>query len=164
MSILFAPPIIAFINTDLTTEVQSVFQRQFYLTAIMDGYTFDGYVATIPDFPAFVHQNMQRILVLRDLSDFTNRDLADIVLFAKTGLVSVLFNKYGPPNITLPIDRCYLTDLINLEKYHELNKHFFHHHRVSNSQFYYDQFGNIRNNDFNPHHLDLPLIPVPKDA
>ena len=78
-----------------------------------------------------------------------------VLLFAKNGLVAVEQNKFGPHNITLPIDRVYLTALINLQKMLPV---------LSASQAYYDQFGNIKNHDFDPHHLDLPLTPVPEDA
>lgn len=114
MPIITSPPAIIFINNDLTEQVQSVFVRQLYITQVMDGYTFDGYVAADGYYPLSVHHDGYRILVMRDLSDQTNRKYADITLFAKDGLVSVESNNYGPPGITLRIDTVYLTALINL--------------------------------------------------
>jgi len=122
MPIVPAPPMIIFINTDLVQQVQGVFQVQFYLTQILDGPTFDGYVATIPNYVNQVHMNGQRIMVMRSLFDTTNRQLADIVLFAKAGLVSVLINKFGPPGITLPIARVTLLALITLNNPPPLSK------------------------------------------
>ena len=70
----------------------------------------DGY------YPLMVHQDGYRVLVVLDLSDQINRQYADIVLFAKQGLVSVLENHYGPPALTLQIDKVYLTQLIYQNK------------------------------------------------
>ena len=64
---------------------------------------FDGYVASDAYFISDIYITNQRILVLRDLQDHTNRELADIVVFFKEALASVLCNKYGPPNRTYPI-------------------------------------------------------------
>lgn len=116
MAITFNPPAIIFINTDLVDQVLGVFVRQLFITQVLDAATFDANVAANPNYPLQTHQDGYRILVLRDLSDMTNRQFADIVLFAKAGLVSVLVNHYGPPGVTLPIDRVYLTALIFLNQ------------------------------------------------
>lgn len=116
MPITMAPPAIIFINTDLTESIIETFTRQLFLTQVMDGATFDAYVAADGYYPLLVHQSGWRIMVLRPLYDFTNRELADMVLFAKAGLVSVEINKFGPPGITLPIEKVYLTALIELGK------------------------------------------------
>lgn len=69
-------------------------------------------MAADPNYSTIVHLNDQRVMVLRDGYDMVNRDKADIVLFFKHGLVSVEFNRGGPHNITLPLDRVYLMTLI----------------------------------------------------
>lgn len=149
MSISFNPPFIIFINTDLTSNIQNVFTRQLYLTQIMDAATFDGYVANDGYYVNNIHIDGYRIMVMRDLQDFNNRDKADIVLFAKSGLVSVLTNKIGPPNITLPIDRVYLTALINLQMVPPLP--------VDQRPDLDDEFeGQTDSDDFDPNHLDPP--------
>jgi hypothetical protein len=116
MPITMSPPAIIFINTDLTTSIIDTFTRQLFLTQVMDAATFDALVAADGYYPQQIHQSGSRIMVLRPLYDMTNRSLADIVLFAKSGLVSVLYNRLGPPSITLPIDKVYLTALINLNR------------------------------------------------
>jgi hypothetical protein len=116
MPITMAPPAIIFINTDLTESIIETFTRQLFLTFVMDAATFDAIVAADGYYPQYALENGWRIMVLRPLYDMTNRNLADIVLFAKAGLVSVEWNRVGPPGITLPIDKVYLTALINLNK------------------------------------------------
>lgn len=82
----------------------------------MDGPTFDANLAADGYYAAEIIASGQRILVMRNLvADLTNREYATIVLYAgKNGMISVLSNKYGPPNITLPTARVYLTQLIVL--------------------------------------------------
>ena len=38
--------------------------------------------------------------------------MADIVLYLKNGLASILKNNYGPPGLTLPFDRLNIYDLL----------------------------------------------------
>lgn len=157
MSIFSAPPAIIFINTDLVQEVQDVFTRQLFLTQIITGAQFDGYVATDGYYIADIYINMERIMVMRDLSDQTNRSLADIVLFAKTGLVSVISNRVGPPGVTLPIDKVYLTALINLQAVPP--------NPVDDRPDLDDGFvGEVDNDNFNPHDMDPPTNIEPNDS
>lgn len=180
MGITFSPPAVIFINTDLTAQVLSVFVSQLYITQVMDAATFDATVASDPYFlkrtyrchddgdpchrhhchDGYVPQDGYRILVLRDLHDLTNRNLANIVLFAKAGLVSVLHNNFGPPGATLPIARVYLTALINLQKYQHW---WFEWHRAAHG---YEQSWKgepTNNDDFNPWHLDPHHNVEPRD-
>lgn len=78
----------------------------------MDASVFDGYVAADGYYVRDIHASNQRILVLTDLFDHTNRDLADIVLYVKNGLVNIMFNKIGPPSGTFPIPSIYILKLI----------------------------------------------------
>lgn len=151
MSRRFLPSAIIFINTDLVDQVLATFVTQLFITQVMDAATFDSIIATDPNYPAEVHQDGYRILVLRDLWDLTNREIANMVLFAKAGLVSVETNKYGPPNITLPIDRVYLTALVNLQKYHDW--WCLHPHGYEQAW----DWEPTNNSDFNPRHLDCPI-------
>jgi hypothetical protein len=66
------------------------------------------------------------------LQDYTNRDLADIVLFARNGLISVEQCKYGPPGATLTIDRAYLTALLEYNRFPPLYQRFRDHKYRSN--------------------------------
>jgi hypothetical protein len=155
MAIITSPPAIIFINNDLSSQVLSVFVRQLFITEVLTAAQFDGYVAMDGYWPAEQIADGYRILVLRDLWDQTNRNDADIVLFAKSGLVSVLCNKIGPPDITLPINQVYLTALIELKKCYTRCCFCHHCYRCN----YYDLFvGLKRTRDYNPYHLDPPCI------
>ena len=126
--------------------------RQLFITTVLDSNTFDGYVLSDAYYIQNTYYDGYRILVLRNLSDQTNRNLADIVLFAKDGLVSVECNKVGPPNITLQIDQVYLTALINLQRPRPP-------YRYCHKENIYDQFVDFHfTDDYNPNHLDPPWI------
>lgn len=125
----------------------------------MNAADFDGYVAQNPTWPIDVHLDGYRILVLRDLWDLTNRSLADIVLFAKGGLVSVECNNYGPPGATLPIARAYLTDLINLEKFQRHWHDHFAAHKYERSW----KHEPTNNGDFDPDRMDRHHNIEPRD-
>jgi hypothetical protein len=116
VSISVAPPAVIFINFDISAQVLGVIQSQLFINQTMDGPTFDANLASDGYYAAEIISSGQRILVMRNLvADTTNRDYATIVLYAgKNGMISVLSNKYGPPNITLPTARVYLTALIVL--------------------------------------------------
>lgn len=104
---------IIFVNNDLTSNVQSALVRQLYINEVMTGAEFDARVLVDPNYTNDVHNNGIRVLVIRDFSDGYNRSLADIALFVKAGLASVESNKLGPPSLTLPVDRLYLSEIIS---------------------------------------------------
>jgi len=116
MPITMAPPALILINNDLTQSIIDTFTRQLFLTFVMDLATFNAIVAADGYYPQYILQSGFRVMVMGPLTDKTNRNLFDIVLFAKAGLVAVEHNKVGPPSINLPIDKVYLTALINLNK------------------------------------------------
>ena len=149
MSIITSPPAIIYLNKDVVAQIQSVFIRQLYINQTLDAATFDSYVAADGYYISNVLADGYRILVLRDLSDFTNRNLANIVLSASNGLVAVEWERNGPHSITMGIDRCYLTALMKLNVFpcgpFERRKDFD------------DEFvGQFDNDNFNPHVMDPP--------
>lgn len=154
MSVITSPPILMLINADLTASVIDTFTRQMFLTQVLDKATFDGYIASNPQWVIDVDGYNHRILVLGDLSDHSNRSLFDMVLFAKAGLVSVECNLLGPPQITLPIDKVYITQLIYLNRPKTLC------HVCRCCYNFYSDFPKYRtsNCDFNPHRLDCSNV------
>lgn len=138
---------ILFINPQLTDQVISVFVSQLFITTVYNAATYDSIVANNPNYPEQVHQDGYRILVLRDISDFNNRFTCDLFLYAKNGLVSVLWHRTKKPSITLPIASCYLSAFVSLlrppKDCHNSHK--------------YEQLWNwepTNNSDFNPNHMD----------
>jgi hypothetical protein len=117
------PPAIIFTNTDVVQQIQDVLTRQLYLTEIITAAEFDARVVADPNYPLNIHLNHLRVLVLRDLSDCTNRHLADIVLFLKAGLAYILHNKVGPTRFTTSIDKMYLQGLIAGDRIHFEHRH-----------------------------------------
>lgn len=107
------PAAIVFINDDLSSFVQSTLVKQLYAAEAITGEEFDARVAADPTYATAVRQAGLRVLVIRDLSDTTNRELADVVIFVKAGLASVLETKFGPPGLTLPISTLYIYRLVN---------------------------------------------------
>src|SRR5260221_2884912 len=107
----FNPPALILINKDLVQQIQNVFKKQLNLTEIITGTEFNARLVADPNYPTIIHLNNLRVMVMDDLYNYPvpERSPFDIVLFASHGLVAVEYNKYGNPNITLPIDRVYLT-------------------------------------------------------
>ena len=100
------PPAIIFINTDINDGVKSTLQTQLYLNEIMSDAEFDARVVADPSYPLVVHANNLRIMVVRqNFRDYTNRTLADVVMFYNQGQITVEKNNFGPPKLSLPIQR-----------------------------------------------------------
>lgn len=132
VSNLLNPPAVIFINSNLSSGVLAQLVQQLYITEVQtaeefdthidgyqdgymdeddylgDGYISDGYYVERS------HGLDERILVLRDLLDYTNREEADIVLCYKRGLVYVEQNKVGPTGVAITLDKVYLTKLFAL--------------------------------------------------
>ena len=108
-----APSAIIFINNDLSDQVKSVIQRQLFINDTMDGYEFDARLIVDPNYVQEIHSYGLRVLVIRPFNDYTNRDKADLVIFCKNGLASVLKTGVGPPAIIYPINSCYLSQIFN---------------------------------------------------
>lgn len=107
------PSAIIFINADLSDITKNNLKIQLDITEIISDVEFDARVVADPNYPIFIHLNNQRVLVIRQsLQDYTNRQLADILLFFKQGMVTVLQNNFGPPTLSLPIDRLNIFNLL----------------------------------------------------
>lgn len=128
------PPAIIFVNSDeLTRRPDGYFldgylvdgdgyinditikllQSQLYIDDTITFREFNTRVETTPTYPQIVHLQGYRILVISpDLRDTTNRVHADMVLFYSHGLISVEKNNYGPPGLTLPLDRINIYTLL----------------------------------------------------
>lgn len=122
------PAAIIFVNDTTNTSFLNVLQTNVVTDQTIDGTLanqleatetisfaeFNARVAADPNYPTIVHLNGLRIVViLSDFSDYTNRNLADIVIFIKQGLASVEKNNFGPPGLSLDVQRLNIWNLIN---------------------------------------------------
>lgn len=101
------PPAVVFVNNDLVDQVRDWIVKQLHISEYMDGYTFDQRITANPDYVTEIKQLDQRLLVIRNLREHTNRNLADVVLFVKAGMASVEENKFGPPGQTVRVINLY---------------------------------------------------------
>lgn len=107
------PASIIFINPDMDGYVRSTLTSQLHINEIMTDVEFDARVVADPNYPSNVELQGLRILVIRQsFHDITNRKYADIVLFYSHGMVTVEYKGYGPPSLTLPIERLNLYTLL----------------------------------------------------
>jgi len=125
------PPAIFFINADATdgyiwdgysdgyipaplnVRTRNTLISQLHINDYMTGAEFDARVAFDPNYATVVHLQRLRIMVAREnFRDYTNRHLADIALFYSRGMIKVEKNNFGPPGLTLPIDRVNIYTLL----------------------------------------------------
>ena len=90
---------VIFINTDLVDQVRDTIAKQLYITNIMTGAEYDALIASDADYPTYASNNNIRLMVIRPLNDYTNRETAHVVLFFSHGVIAVEKNKFGPPNL-----------------------------------------------------------------
>ncbi len=92
------PPAIIIVNNDLTEQVKGVLIRQLRIDQVMDGYTFDQTLEADPNWANDIRKiHNQRIMVVRDLRELKNREVADVVAFVSRGMISTEKNNFGPP-------------------------------------------------------------------
>jgi hypothetical protein len=102
------PSAVIIVNKDLTNNIIYNLSKQLYITDVIDGYTFDGYVEQSDGYyNSEIKAANKRVMVIRDLREHQNRDQADLVMFVSHGMVSVEQNKFGPPRKTFRIAELY---------------------------------------------------------
>lgn len=93
------------VNADLSDSVKSTIITQLFIDEDMNGEEFDALLEADPTYPSQIHLQQKRILIVRPLTDDFDRSAVDFVLFIKAGLACVEKTKYGPPGVTLQLDR-----------------------------------------------------------
>jgi hypothetical protein len=124
------PPAIIFINSDavdgyiwdgytdgyipapLNVRTRDTLISQLHINEYMTDTEFDNRILVDPNYPTIVHLQGLRILVARNFYNYTNRNLADVALFYSHGMVKVEKNNFGPPGLTLPIDKLNIYTLL----------------------------------------------------
>lgn len=104
---------IIFVNSDISTQVLEVLQRQLFIDEMITGTEFDDRLTSDPSYSEVIHQNDLKILVVRSFRELTNRDKADLVIFIKNGLAAVESTKFGPPAQTFAVDKLYWDQIVN---------------------------------------------------
>jgi hypothetical protein len=107
------PAAIFFVNADINDGIRNTLMSQLFIDEALSDTDFDARVQADPAYPDEIHLNGIRIMVIRqNFHDFTNRNLADVVMFVKQGLASIEKNNFGPPGLTFPIDRINMYELL----------------------------------------------------
>jgi hypothetical protein len=101
------PGALVMVNNDLTPVIQNRLEIQLHIDESITGQTFDLRYAADPNYPHNVRALRRRIMVIRDFRDHTNREQMDIVLFVKSGMISVTKNCFGPPGQTYLLKNIY---------------------------------------------------------
>jgi len=107
------PGAVIFVNNDLTDQVKGVLITQLYIDETITDIEFDSRVTNDPNYSDVVRNGHRRLLVIRaTYHDYTNRTLADIAIFIKSGLAYVEKNNFGPPSLTLPVVTLHMETLL----------------------------------------------------
>ena len=106
-----------FIGAEPTTDELTKIQGQLYIDDTMTKQEFDARVAVDPNYPAIIHSQYLRILVILDnFHDLINRNLADVVMFVKQGIASIEKNNFGKPGLSLDLQRLNIYELLRYNK------------------------------------------------
>lgn len=107
------PGALIFINNDLNDISLTTLTNQLHLTEIITKTELDNRILSTPNYTTIIKAFKYRVLVtLESMQDITNRDQADIVIFLKQGIASILKNNYGPPGLSYNIQRFNIYDLL----------------------------------------------------
>ena len=110
---MLIPPAIIFANNDITNNQSIYLAKQLLINETISKIEFDNRVIADPNYPQIVHnQNIRLLVLLPTLQDTSNRELADVVVFIKQGLVTIEKNKYGPHDFSFQQDRLNIWQLL----------------------------------------------------
>lgn len=107
------PSAIIFINSDLIDVTLSYLRRQLFIDEVMTDEEFDERISSDPNYPNNIHgQNLRILVVISNLINYNNRDLADVIMFFNQGQINIEKNKFGPPGLSFPILRLNIWELL----------------------------------------------------
>lgn len=99
------PAAVVFVNNDLTDSVRDAIVKQLHITFFLSGAEFDAQIASNPDYANEQKRQNNRVMVIRSFEELQNREYADVVMFVKQAEITIETNKFGPPSLTMPIDK-----------------------------------------------------------
>lgn len=103
------PGAIIFCNANISESSLSLIKLQLFVNQTI---SLDQFILDSSNYISLSKLN-QRILVLID--DFENtelRETADVLIYIKMGLVTILKNNFGPCGISLDINKVYIHKLL----------------------------------------------------
>jgi hypothetical protein len=107
------PGAVIFTNNDLNEASYTKLTAQLHLTEIITKSEFDSRISNDPSYPTIVKGLKFRILVtLPTMQDLSNRESADVVMFIKNGIASILKNNFGPPGFQYSIERMNVYEIL----------------------------------------------------
>lgn len=110
---MLLPSAIIFINNNITNNQQLYLQNQLQITETIYFQEFNARINKDPNYPQIIHsQNLRVLVILQNMQDTTNRELADVVFFVKQGLIAILKNKFGPLTTSFSQNRINLWQLL----------------------------------------------------
>ena len=101
------PGAIIMVNDTISEINQTKLVTQLHINEVISGAVFDVRFSADTSYPNNIRALRQRILVLRDHRDTTNRALMDVVIYVKHGMASISRNCFGPPGATYPLKNLY---------------------------------------------------------
>ena len=128
---LLAPALLIAINTDLSSEVLSITQQQFFIDDTINNEELTARFNADPNYLSEIHGNNLRVLVVKPANDLNNLDKFDLILYFKNGLISVEGCKYGGVGISYPLRSSYLSQILNTIRNHPDYCHHKYQHKES---------------------------------
>lgn len=111
------PPAIVFVNQDISESIKNVLIEQLYIDETITITDFEQRLLSDAAYVDTVHNNGTRLLVVvNDFRNYSQRNLADIVIFVKQGQATILKNNYGPPGLVVPISNINIYQLLRYNK------------------------------------------------
>lgn len=105
------PSAIIMINSGLSDVILNYLIKQLFIDRVISiedlDILNDGYVSDLLDgydtFVDYIRKNNLRVMITVNYQNLENRDLVDVAIYVKNGLVAILENKFGPHGLTYPV-------------------------------------------------------------
>ena len=102
---------------DFDTVGKATLEAQLYIDETIIADEFDRRINSNPNYVDLIHSFNYRILVIvPNIHTYVNNSYADVVLFVKYGVASILKNNCGPHGLTLPLTNIEIHQLLRYNK------------------------------------------------
>ena len=96
MGSIALPGAVVIVNNDLSASVQNCLKTQLHIDETITGQDLDIRIAADPSYVRNVRALRQRVMVMRDFRETTNRTEMDVVIFVRESMVYIERNCFGP--------------------------------------------------------------------